>query len=623
MPIPDADILSSLWRVVGSVGGLTSLFVGVFLGTLAGLMPGINGRAALLIALPLALGVDPIAGAIFLVALHAVVHTSSSIPAVLFGAPTSASEAATVIDGFPMTRTGRGGEAVGAIIMSSMIGGLLGAAGLMALAPVAQTLIMVIGTPEVAALSVVGMLSIAALSGGGLAAGITVGAAGVLASTVGASVATGHPRFSFGWLELWDGVNVAAVVAGLFVIPELCARISASSRLTITLSGYGPVLEGCRATVRRWALLIRSSIIGFVVGFIPGIGASAAVWLAYGHATATEKSVPAFGEGAVAGVVAPEAANNSKEGGALVPTLFFGVPGTSGMAILLAAFATLGIEPGPRMVARDPGFIYVLGWTVVLANLIAAPACLIAAPWLVRFAVFSRDKIVPFGLVAALVAALLVNPGLSSVLQVALFALLGLALSATRLPRAPFLLGLVLGPLLEASLFKTGIIFGFSALLRPGVLVIALLAVVIVLWAPRARAGGRLVVEPALGGGAYVLGSLALLLASAAAYSMSFSAMDRAAPLAASTVGVLAAGVAIVAQRRAGRPFTGYALAIDPTMIAAVVLFLVASVWFDLWLAAALFVALSTAFFARFSPWSALLSSAIVAGMVWLVGGAR
>jgi putative tricarboxylic transport membrane protein len=619
--VPDPDALTSLFRVVGSVGGLTSLIVGVFLGTLAGLMPGINGRAALLIALPLALGVDPVLGAVFLVALHSVVHTSSSIPAVLFGAPTSASEAATVIDGFPMARAGRGGEAVGAIIMSSMIGGLLGAAGLMALAPAAQTMIMMIGTPEVAALSVVGMLSIAALAGGGLAAGITVGAAGVLASTIGASVATGHPRFSFGWLELWDGVNVAAVVAGLFVVPELCARISATARPNIVLPGYRPVMEGCIASLRRWALLIRSSIIGFVVGFIPGIGASAAVWLAYGHATATEKSVPPFGAGAVAGVVAPEAANNSKEGGALVPTLFLGVPGTSGMAILLAAFSSLGIEVGPRLLTRDPGFVYVLGWTVVLANLIAAPACLIAAPWLVRFAVLSRQKIVPFGLVAALVAALLVNPGLSSVLQIVIFGLLGLALSATRLPRAPFLLGLVLGPLLESSLFKTGIIFGYAALLRPGVLAILAIALVIIVWAPRARAGGRRVVEPALGGGAYVLGFLALLFASAGAYSMSFSAMDRVAPLVACCVGVLAAGFAIILQRRAGTPFRGHVLDVDPALIASVGFFLVAAIWLDLWIAAALFVALATAFYARFSVWSSIGGAGIVAGLVWMIGG--
>jgi len=465
------------------------LVAGLIFGLAAGLTPGISGRIGLLIALPVALWFDPVGAAVFLIAMHAVVHTSGSVPAVLLGLPTSSSEAATVVDGWPMMQAGRGGEAVGAILAASVAGGVLGAVALLVLAPLGGSIARQFTSAEVAALSATGLLAIAALSGKSLALGLLVAALGVLAATVGVDPHSAAQRFTFGRLELWDGLNIGAIVAGLFVIPGLLrdqrksdVNGQAMPRHPPPRVRYTEVFEGCRQTVRNGWLVLRSSVLGIVVGFIPGLGASVAVWLAYGHAsTSTRPDVP-FGQGAVAGVIAPEAANNSKEGGAMLPTLLFAVPGTTSMGILLGAFALLGIEVGPGMVARDPWIIQMAGWVILVANLLAFPICLAVAPLLTRLAALHRGMVVPFALVASTVAALAISPSVETLAQIVIFGALGTVLAHLGWPRAPFVLGFVIGPILEGALTRTMLTVGVGAFQRPMVLVIIVLAVTTVIF---------------------------------------------------------------------------------------------------------------------------------------------
>jgi putative tricarboxylic transport membrane protein len=485
------------------------LVAGLIFGLAAGLTPGISGRIGLLIALPVALWFDPVGAAVFLIAMHAVVHTSSAVPAVLLGLPTSSSEAATVVDGWPMMQAGRGGEAVGAILAASLAGGVLGAVALLFLAPLGGSIARHFTSAEVAALSATGLLAIAALSGKSLALGLVVAALGVLAATVGVDPHTAAQRFTFGRLELWDGLNIGAIVAGLFVIPGLLRDQRGGDVDGLATPGrppprvrYADVFAGCRQTVRNGWLVLRSSILGIVVGLVPGLGASVAVWLAYGHAsTSTRPDVP-FGRGAIEGVIAPEAANNSKEGGAMLPTLLFAVPGTTSMGILLGAFALLGIEVGPGMVAHDPWIIQLAGWVILVANLLAFPICLAAAPLLTRLATLHRALVVPFALMAATVAALAISPSAETLAQVVIFGALGTVLAHLDWPRAPFVLGFVIGPILEGALTRTILTVGTGALQRPMVLVIAGLAVATVVfwrWGGARRKGAAL---PAVAEGA-------------------------------------------------------------------------------------------------------------------------
>lgn len=475
------QLLDSLAALLTGQSLLLAIGGGTLAGLLIGLMPGLSGRIGLILFLPLALVLEPLTGAVFLLSMHAVVHTSGSIPAILFGVPTSASESATVIDGYPMMRAGRGGEAVGATIAASAIGGVVGALALMAFVPLARPIIEIFGSAEIAVMGSMGILSVAALAGRSVARGLAIAALGVVASTVGADSLTATQRFTFGVLDLWDGLTLAAAVTGLFVVPELLLRGAAppplDGRAEVRLRN---VLNGFRETLRHGWLLLRTSAIGIFVGFVPGVGASVAVWLAYGHAVQTTKSAVPYGEGAVAGVIAAEAANNSKEGGSLAPTLLFGVPGSSGMAILLGAFLMLGIQAGPRLSEAMPGFVDAMAWTILLANLLAVPLCLALTPTMTRFAQLRRELVLPLALLVAVLAGLASQRSVTTLVELALFGLLGLALARANWPRAPFILGFVMGPMLESALSRAVTVYGWTLFERPGVqalLAVALLAI--------------------------------------------------------------------------------------------------------------------------------------------------
>lgn len=480
-------VLEAAAGILVNPNTLIAIVLGTLTGLLAGLTPGVSGRTGLVLVTPVAMGLGPSAGAVFLIAFHSVVHTSGSIPAILLGTPTSSAEAATAIDGFAMARKGQGAQAIGASLGASALGGLMGALFLFASVPVALSIISHFGTPEITALSVLGLLSISALSGGWLTAGLMVAAAGVLIGAVGVDPMAGAARGTFGITALWDGVSPAALVTGLFVAPELLSRDSKDALTQVARPRLTDVLAGTRQVMTHLGLAVRSAIVGIIVGIIPGLGTSVAVWMAYGHARQTHASDVPYGEGAVAGVIAPEAANNSKEGGALVPTLFLAIPASSGMGILLACFATLGVEVGPRLLSHNPLFLFQLGWSNILANLLALPACLLVTPLLARISQVRREQVIPLALAAALTATVLTDPGWPTLGQILVFSALGILLKAANLPRAPLLLGFVLGPGLESGLMRSAMVYGWEGLTRPGVLIILALALVAILVSARAR----------------------------------------------------------------------------------------------------------------------------------------
>ncbi len=431
------------------------------------------------------------------------------------------------------------------------------------LAPLGGVIARQFTSAEVAALSATGLLAIAALSGKSLALGLVVAALGVLAATVGVDANTAAQRFTFGRLELWDGLNIGAIVAGLFVIPGLLrdqregdVNGPATPDRPLPKVRYADVFAGCRQTVKNGWLVLRSSVLGIVVGFIPGLGASVAVWLAYGHASSSTHPDVTFGRGAIEGVIAPEAANNSKEGGAMLPTLLFAVPGTTSMGILLGAFALLGIEVGPGMAAHDPWIIQLAGWVILVANLLAFPICLAAAPLLTRLATLHRAMVVPFALVASTVAALAISPSPETLAQIVAFGALGTVLAHLDWPRAPFVLGFVIGPILEGALTRTMLTVGADALQRPMVLVIIGLTVVTVMLWRRGGAGRKGAALPEAADGAepssntaFSILLLALFgLAIAAAWSL--PGQSSVLPILAGTWGLAATLAALLARRQ-------------------------------------------------------------------------
>jgi putative tricarboxylic transport membrane protein len=459
-----------------------ALVTGTAIGFVIGLIPGIGGRIGIILCLPLAAAFDPYPAAIFMFALHSVTNTSSSIPNIALGMPTSGSDAATILDGYPLTKMGRGGEALGASLSASAIGGILGALAFLAAIPIARPLVTSFGPPEILMLALIGITMVASLSSEGLLQGLVVAALGIIFAMVGLDGRTGEFRYTFGLLDLWDGVGLPAIVCGMFVIPEMLTlkrHVDKDAYQRAVSTRLSDVFRGMFVTFRYMAVLLRSTLYGILIGVTPAVGSTVSVWMSYAYAARTTKSDIPFGKGAIAGVIAPEAANNSKEGGAMIPTLFFAIPGSSGMAVMMAALAFVGVAVGPNMLTTDIKLSYALVATVILANVIAIPAFFLVVPSIVRLAALRREAIVPVAIAVSVMASLIDEPTLATVVQVFIAAILGIGLKLANWPRAPFILGFVIAGLAEGSFFLTAEIWGWAALTRP---ITILLLVALVAW---------------------------------------------------------------------------------------------------------------------------------------------
>ncbi|MEO1399094.1 MAG: tripartite tricarboxylate transporter permease, partial [Pseudomonadota bacterium] len=466
-----------------------ALFLGTALGFLAGLVPGIGGRIGIVLSIPVATFWDPLGGAVFLFAMHSVVHTATSIPAIAFALPSTASDAATVLDGYPLAKMGRAGEALGASLSASALGGVLGALAFLAAIPIARLLISWFGPPEFLLLAIAGLAMVALLSGRNIFVGMMVAAFGFLAAMVGLDVQTADYRFTFDLIELSNGLSLAAIIGGFFVVPEMLARwnVDAVSRKRAVSTSLRDVLAGTLVTFKHTALVIRSSLYGIMIGIMPGLGSSVSAWMSYAYAAANTKSEIPFGKGAIAGVIAPEAANNSKEGGSMVPSLFFGIPGSSSMAIMLGAFVVIGQPVGPTLLTTDIHVPLILAATVLLSNVIAIPMFFATVPHIVRLAALQREHMVPFAIAISLFAALYQSMSTVVLVQFVAASAIGIALRRVNWPRAPFLLGFIMGPLAEISFIQTSQIWGWSMFARPATIVLWLVFVFIAVRSFRQR----------------------------------------------------------------------------------------------------------------------------------------
>lgn len=457
---------------------LAFLALGALLGLILGILPGIGGVAGTAILIPFTFGMDPYTAFAFLLGLGSTTATGDPIPAVLFAVPGGAGSAATVLDGHPMARRGEAGRALSACYMASLMGGIFGAALMAVSIPLLRPMVLAVGSPELLALAVFGISMVAVLSGNTPLRGIAAAGLGVLLALIGTDPQTGGQRWTLGTVYLWEGLPLIPVVLGLFALPELCdlaiGRAAVAGR---QLDVRGGLWQGAADCFRHWWLVLRCSWIGAFFGAIPGIGGSLIDWLAYGHASRTEKGARAsFGTGDVRGVIASESANNAKEGGALVPTVAFGVPGSAGMAVLLGAFMVHGLVPGPEMLGKQLSLTYSMVWSIALANIIGAGLCYAFSAQFARVATLRYTLILPAILSIVYIGAFEAGRNWGDLFALLAFGVVGWAMKQLKWPRPPLLLGFVLGDMLERYLFISIERYGASWLARPLVLALFALA---------------------------------------------------------------------------------------------------------------------------------------------------
>ena len=465
---------------------LAMLVLGVLLGLMVGVIPGIGGIFGLTILIPITYGLDPISAFALLLGMASVTTTSDTIPAVLIGVPGTVGAAATVVDGHEMAKNGEAARALGAAYTASMIGGVFGAVMLALSIPVMRPLVLMLNYGDLFAITVFGLTLVALLSGSNWIKGLLAAHLGALVAYIGIDPYEGVERWTFGQVYLWDGVPVAVVFLGLFAIPEL-AGVLARGQIQTTLLAPEPggLMRGIRDALRHWRLILRSGSIGAFLGAIPGVGVVVIEWVAYGDAARARTNAAmgelAYGKGNIRGVIAPESANNAKEGGSLLPTLAFGIPGSASMAILLGAFAVHGVVPGPKMLEENATLLVTMILTVALANVLGALICLGLTPWLARLARVPATSLVPLALVFVGIGAFYAAKDWRDLMLLVVFGLLGLVLRRLGWSRPAFALGFVLAPNLERFFFLSWQISGWSWLTQPVVLVFLAIAATTVL----------------------------------------------------------------------------------------------------------------------------------------------
>ena len=478
-------VLVLQWKALGF------MMLGVLLGFWVGLLPGLGGATTLALMLPFIYTMQPVEAFAFLLGMHSVTATTGDITSVLFGVPGEASSAATILDGHAMAKKGEAGRALGAALASSLVGALIGALALAAAVPVVRPLVLTFGSPELFMLAIVGLAFIASLSshgGRGMLRGFLAGALGLFFATVGQDPQAGVARYTFDTLYLWQGLDLVPVLVGIFAIPEILELVARGT----SIAGQLPAgkltrgaFEGVKDTFRHFWLTIRCSLIGTFIGIMPGLGGSVAQWMAYGHAAQSAKTLEerkGFGAGDVRGVLGPGAANNSKEGGSLIPTIAFGVPGSTAMAILLGGFVLLGIVPGPDMLSKYLTLTYSMVWTIVIANVVTVIICFAFLDQLARLTTVRGGVLVPLILVLVFIGSYTSNNHYGDLIVTLVFGAVGYFMVLAGWPRAPFVLGLVLGKIAENYLYISVARYEMAWLTRPVVLALVGIAIAVILY---------------------------------------------------------------------------------------------------------------------------------------------
>lgn len=451
---------------------------GTLLAMVISLVPGVSGVTLMALAIPFTLTWEPLPVLLLFGAFVGGATFMGSVTAILLNIPGKNSNAATLLDGYPLAQQGRARTAIGCSATASALGSTFGLFILILLIPFMRPAVLWLGPAELLMLVIWGMTTVAMLVRGSPVKGLAMVGLGCLLAFVGLDPHTGEPRYTLDTLYLRDGLKLVPVFIGIFALAE---SLDLSAGDAVSISGErrlaalkGSLGAGIASVFRHFGVFVRCSLIGTVIGMIPGIGGTVASFTAYGHAAAHSKA-GRFGKGDIRGVIAPEAANDAKDGGAFVPTLAFGIPGGSGTAMLLTVLTLHGIAPGRDMLTTHADLMFVLIWSLFLSNWITSLLGIAIVSPLTRLTLIPSQRLVPFIVVVSTLAAYLYREQMLDVVVAFGFGIAGFFLKRYDWPRIPFVIALILTPLFENYLNLTLQLQELGRIdfwTRPGVLVL-------------------------------------------------------------------------------------------------------------------------------------------------------
>ncbi len=438
---------------MGDPAIIAAILLGTTLGILFGVIPGLGSVIAMTLIMPFTFGWDPIVAMYVFAGIIGTASTGGAVPAILLNTPGTIANVCTTFDGFPMTRRGEGGRAIGIAATASGLGTLFSIIVLAALLPVAKLLILWFTPPDFFWMVILRLIAVTFASRQNMAKGLAAGGVGILIALIGFSSVFGVRRYTLGSEYLWDGIEIVPLVIGFFALSELIVYTSRGGTIardaSIKLGGVRQILRGAVEVFQYKAILLRGSVIGTVIGSIPGAGGAVANFLSYSTAKQASKTPELFGTGYAGGVVASESANDAKDGGILLPTLTFGIPGNGEMVILMAAFILHGIQPGRDLLVNRLDIVWAIILGVVAAQILTTIVILAGGAWLAKISLVPVKYIAPFVAVLSFIGVYAVRSNIWDVLLAVFAALVGFFMRRAGFPLITLVIGFVLGHLAE------------------------------------------------------------------------------------------------------------------------------------------------------------------------------
>lgn len=433
---------------------LLFLLAGVLLGLLMGALPGLGGPVALALLIPLTYPLGVNVSIMILSATLGGVAFGGSVTAILFNTPGDAPNAATLLDGYPLAKQGRATEALAASAVASACGALVGLVLLFASIPIVRQFALLFHSVDIFWLAVFGLVTVAVVSRGGIAANLVAGGIGLLFAFHGFNQVTGTARFTWGTIYLRDGIQLVPLLIGLFAVAEMLRLASERTTVSAVDVGSGGTFEGAKSVLENRFVFFQSSIVGWLIGVVPGAGGTVANFVAYLQAQNVAADPTSFGTGDLRGVIASEAANDAKDGGSMIPTLGLGIPGSASTAVLLGAFVVNGVIPGPQLFRENLQLVFIVVFALLASNVLTSIIGLLSARRIARLTRVSVTTLVPIVLFVALVGAFVNRGNFGDVTATVIFGVIGFYMLKFDVSRIPVVIAFVLGPIAEQNFHR-------------------------------------------------------------------------------------------------------------------------------------------------------------------------